>query len=278
MNYNINTNPDNNISDIYSSEKNDKSADNQDLQEYVLVDEPGRVYKRPREVREKISKSLKGKSKKYTSWLKGRTGPAHPSYIHGKGKSCDYEASKQAAWKEGVLHAYGFKCIVTGATKDLACQHLEAWSICEERRYDFTNGVPIRSDIHKQFHKEYGSSTTTLDFEKFVRDFYSWTNPFPWRQGNHEPSLSVDEIEKKQVLRKEEKKASFKQLLNSRNHTLISGDYQNARSTVVIKCENHGITQTTTFTNYKKCKNGLKCCGQEKQSLCGPCGPSSKRI
>ena len=31
----------------------------------------------------KISKAHKGKPKKYTSWLKGKTGPNHPSYKHG---------------------------------------------------------------------------------------------------------------------------------------------------------------------------------------------------
>lgn len=38
------------------------------------------------EVKQKISVALKGKPKKYASWLKNVTGSKHPSYKHGRGK------------------------------------------------------------------------------------------------------------------------------------------------------------------------------------------------
>lgn len=81
-----------------SEKTNQNPSNNMDTESsYELKDVPGKVYKRPREVREKISASLKGKPKTYTSWLKGRTGSNHPAYIHGQGKNREYDSEKHAA-------------------------------------------------------------------------------------------------------------------------------------------------------------------------------------
>ena len=52
---------------------------------------------RPPEVRAKISKAHKGKPKNYVSYLKGRKGPDHPAYKHGKGgtRKDEYDHEKK---------------------------------------------------------------------------------------------------------------------------------------------------------------------------------------
>jgi hypothetical protein len=232
-----------------------------------LINKAGQVYARSLETRMAISKGLKGKKKNYTCWLKGRTGPAHPSYKHGKGKNRDYDSRKYSAWIEGVLQKNNFKCVVTGETTNLACHHLEAWSISEAGQYNINNGVPLKKSIHTDFHGKYGASTTTAEFEDYLQTQHNWGDkPFPWRQGNHEPSLSVDQFEKKQLRLKEKKYKEFVALCASCNHEIISSDYVNAQSKVIIKCQKHNQIIETTFTNYKKCKNGLRCCGREVQA------------
>lgn len=256
-----------NFSNTFKINNNSIESSNEEIspENSTLVDKPGQIYKRPREVREKISKGLKGKPKNYDSWLKGKTGPSHPSYKHGQGTLRDSVKADQAAWKLGVLKNYNYKCIVTGSTTDLAAHHLEAWCICPERRYDITNGVIIRNDIHREFHRQYTSQTTTLDFERFLIEAYGWDKPFPWRQDNHEPSLSVEELKQQQVSAKEAKKTEFLELVASRNHIFVSGEIQNAQSKVIIYCPIHNCEHTTKVTNYKKCRTGLKCCGHQKQ-------------
>lgn len=232
----------------------------------TLKDVPGKVYKRPLEVRLKISAAHKGKPKLYTSWLKGRKGPAHPCYKHGKGKTREYDNATHAAWKRSVLKNYDYNCYVTGANTKLCIHHLEAVCICRERFYDTNNAVPLRVDIHKKFHAMYGTATTTAMFEEFLRKEFSWTKDFPWRQGNHEPSASLEDLVLKQQEITLQKQVLFRELVESRGHIWESGEYVNSKSTISIYCKTHNISCETTVTNYKKCKTGLKCCGQQKQS------------
>jgi len=96
------------------------------------------------------------------------------------------------------------------------------------------------------------------DFEHYLVNNHHWGDkPFPWRQGNHEPSVSVEEIQQSMLTLKEKKMAEFQELCQSRNHTVIQGDYINSSSKVTVKCEIHNTSYETTFTNYKRCKNGL---------------------
>lgn len=223
---------------------------NKQEDDYVLVDIPGKVYKRPKEVRIAIAKGHLGKKKKYTTWLKGKTGAAHPSYIHGQGKNREYISDKYGAWKAGVLQKYDFKCIITGENNNLVCHHLEAWSICEKGRYEITNGVPLKESLHQDFHKKYGSGTTTTQFEEYLQTEHMWgEKEFPWRQGNHEPSVSVEQIQEKQLSLREQKYSEFLNLCASRYHEVISGEYINAHSKVTVKCNKHNKTHETSFTN-----------------------------
>jgi hypothetical protein len=56
-------------------------------------------------------------------------------------------------------------------------------------------------------------------------------------------------------------------LCSERGHVIISGEYIRASSPVILFCEKHKQQYETTFTNYKKCRTGLKCCGRENQSI-----------
>lgn len=155
---------------------------------------------------------------------------------------------------------------MTGATDNLHIHHLEAYSVCPERMYDVSNGVPLSVEIHRKFHSIYGTHTTTLMFEKFLVEEYGFVlDNFPWRQGNHEPSASIDDLVLKQQTRKQKAMDDFLMLLESKGHELVSGDYINVNSKVTIYCREHKIVTETTFHNYKRCKNGLKCCGRQQQ-------------
>jgi hypothetical protein len=68
---------------------------------------------RPIEVRQKISKALKGGKKNYESWLKNKKGPDHPAYKHGLGKTRYYNSSLYNAWIEGVHQVFHYQCFVT---------------------------------------------------------------------------------------------------------------------------------------------------------------------
>ena len=142
--------------------------------------------------------------------------------------------------------------------------HLESF-IKPGIEIDITNGICICADIHKEFHKLYGTSTTTVNFEQFLQEKYSWNTPFPWRQGNHEPSFSIDIIQQNQLNQKNEKTSHFIDLVKTHGHLLISGELQNVKSNVVIYCNEHQSEYTTTFGNYRRCKTGLPCCGRAQQ-------------
>ena len=61
------------------------------------------------ETRAKISAALKGKSKNYRSWLKGRKGSDHPAFKHGQNYSNrNYDHKKHSAWIQGVKRASNF--------------------------------------------------------------------------------------------------------------------------------------------------------------------------
>lgn len=96
--------------------------------------------------------------------------------------------------------------MITGQTKNLTCYHLNSWDCCEEGRYDASNGVVISEELHKKFHSIYQHGNNTISqFEEFLRINYNMTL---WneQQGNHEPSLTTEEVLKELELKKKEKK------------------------------------------------------------------------
>lgn len=197
--------------------------------------------KRPKEVRDKISKAHKGKPKSYPSYLKGLVGEKHPSYKHGLTgtHSAEYDYEQHAAWIQGVKRAYNFKCFVTGKKNALHCHHLIGWGY-KPARYNIENGVVLAREIHNAFHDEYGRGNNTPEqFEKFCEKHYNITF-FPWRQGNHKPSFSLIEEQAKRNGFMEKKAKEFSDLVEGRGHIIINGVFSNNSSKFTIRCLHHG--------------------------------------
>lgn len=157
---------------------------------------------RPLEVREKISEAHKGKKKNYTSWLKGRTGPAHPAYKHGQGKRrVPYsEQELYDAWVQGVYQKWNFRCALTGTSVGpFEAHHLNGWNHFPEERYNIENGVLISKLVHKHFHEIYGNGKNTrVQFEEFVEMHYKdvdnqWNNQ-KINKENHQPNLNLEDF------------------------------------------------------------------------------------
>ncbi len=164
----------------------------------ILRNKKDKEYTRSMETRLRISESHRKRGTKPACGIKkGQTGPAHPAYKHGQGYNRDVDHDKQYAWRQGVMKQAGFKCFITNETDigKMQCHHLEAWCRCPEGRYDVKNGVLVSTQIHKQFHAEYGNDVGRVEFERFLRENKYWGDQlFPWEQGNHEPSLSVESL------------------------------------------------------------------------------------
>lgn len=238
-----------------------------------LKNKLNKVYKRSDDVRLKISNAHKARGTKPTAGIKkGQTGESHPSYKHGQseGRSSGYEGDKYTAWLQGVKKNCAYRCFITGETQkeNLACHHLNAWNWCIDKRYDIANGILISKIIHKHFHSIFGNDVSTADFEKYLIKYQEWDKPFPWKQGNHEPSSSVEEMLERRVSFKEKKETELSNLLASREHFIIKGKYVNCKSLITIKCGIHDETFETTFHNYNKCKHDLRCCGKQAVKDC----------
>ena len=222
---------------------------------------------RPQEVRDKIRISNTGKPKNYDVWLKGRKGPNHPSYKHGKGAANrEYDHEKHAAWIQGVKRASNFKCFITGQDHNLECHHLIGFKH-EPTRYKIANGVAIATSLHKAFHAKYGSGySTPAQFEEFCQENYNITS-FPWRQGNHNPNFSLIEEQAKIVDMSQQKANKFAKTVQDRGHEIVDGtSYINNRSVLKIRCLKHEKTYDVIPGNYKKSRLGIPCCASEKQS------------
>lgn len=227
---------------------------------------------RPPEVRQKISASLKGKKKNYVSWLKGRTGENHPSYKHGHGKRRVqiHEEKFYAAWVQGVYQTWNFCCALTGTNVGpLEAHHLNAWNTFPDERFDLSNGVLLCASVHKQFHTIYGNGgNTRAQFDAFVEQH--WKNvDCEWNKRkisdeNHQPTLTFEQIVQNQKTYKEKSFDRFLDLVQEREHKLVSGKYENIHSEICIYCPKHKSYSTTTFFNYKRSKTGLRCCGYNR--------------
>lgn len=233
------------------------------------------VWKSPRSktVCDKISKAQKNKVKNYTCWLKGKTGPNHPAYKHGKGNlraNTESQLLLLNNWKQQVLKFYNYKCFITGVINThktpLACHHLESWDINPEFRFNCQNGVVISKKIHTAFHKKYGfGQNTTLQFEKFCEETFN-INKFPWKYGNHEPSITSKVLKLENQTKKNKQELNFIELCKSRGHLVRENNYETCHSRVVIFCSKHNQKTITTYTTYKKSKFGCLGCARKKQS------------
>lgn len=121
--------------------------------------------------------------------------------------------------------------------------------------------------IHLAFHKAYGAGKNTKEqFEKFLQEKYNIFQ-YPWQHDNHEPFLSVEEIEALRASQLERQKQEFFLLIEERGHSLLSAnDGFYTSSKVEIYCSLHKTVNQTTIKKYKYCKTGLRCCGGQAQS------------
>lgn len=131
-------------------------------------------------------------------------------------------------------------------------------------RYDIENGVPVTAKIHWKFHLIYGNKNNTkAQFSQFLNDEYGIKR---FNHGNHEPSLTIENIQKRQKTYKERSHQKLLQLARKRNHSILEGVYENINSIFLIKCLTHETTHKTTAHNYKRSKIGMPCCGRDLQS------------
>lgn len=150
--------------------------------------------------------------KRRPSYLKGLTGPLHPAYKHGQGNiraTTALELKQLACWKKTVLANDHFKCFLSNektSKKDpLVCHHLEGWNRNKALRFDVRNGICLKKSIHRVFHETYGfGNNTRRQFEKFSKDFYQ-INHFPWTKGNHEPSVTIENVKNELKTLKQQK-------------------------------------------------------------------------
>ena len=73
-------------------------------------------------------------------------------------------------WMRDVFKRDNYTCSLTGirGKGELAVHHLDGWNWCIEKRYDISNGITLRKEVHELFHKIYGLGNNTKEqFEEF---------------------------------------------------------------------------------------------------------------
>ena len=81
-----------------------------------------------------------------------------------------HNSRKYRKWMRDVFKRDDYTCAITNVRGkgDLSVHHLDGWNWCKEKRYDVSNGIIIRKEIHELFHKIYGLGDNTKEqFEEF---------------------------------------------------------------------------------------------------------------
>lgn len=88
-----------------------------------------------------------------------------------------------------------------------------------------------------------------------------------WQNDDHEPSLSVEQIEARKASLHDKYKEDLLSLIKKCRHTLISANngFYN-RSATEVYCQCHNTRNETTVKKYKYSRTGLCCCGWQAQS------------
>lgn len=101
-------------------------------------------------------------------------------------------------------------------------------------------------------------------FELFLKTEFNITE-YPWRNANHEPTLTTEQMREKQKKQEEQFEENLLNLMNLRGHELRTATGYFTHSEIVVYCPIHKKLHTTKVTNYKKSKTGMPCCGKQIQ-------------
>lgn len=85
-----------------------------------------------------------------------------------------HSSVKYRKWMRDVFRRDDFTCAITGirGNGEIVAHHLDGWHWCKEKRYDVSNGVTLRKEIHDLFHKTYGNGNNTKEqFDEFKNEF-----------------------------------------------------------------------------------------------------------
>lgn len=176
-------------------------------------------------------------------------------------------------WREVIFTVYNGACFLTGNTvrEELEAHHLNSWGTSPEGRYDPKNGVLLHKTVHREFHSMVGHATTVLQFEQFASQKHGITS-FPWSTGD----VDFEKIQQKLLSLKDERLDAMKAKVDAAGLTLISFDYENKKSELVLSCPKHGQTFSVTVSNFKRNKYGAPCCSREVSNKNTP--PSQKGL
>lgn len=84
-----------------------------------------------------------------------------------------HNSVKYRKWMRDVFKRDDYTCAITGIRGgNMNAHHLEGWHWCKEKRYDVSNGVTLKKEIHELFHKIYGNGNNTKEqFEEFKNNY-----------------------------------------------------------------------------------------------------------
>jgi hypothetical protein len=100
----------------------------------------------------------------------------HPNWNHSlteeDRKNRDYSPEARE-WRTKVYKRDNYTCQLSGRRgKKICAHHIESWNSNKERRFEVDNGITLRQDIHRLFHKYYGKGNNTREqFEEFCQRF-----------------------------------------------------------------------------------------------------------
>lgn len=84
-------------------------------------------------------------------------------------------------------------------------------------------------------------------FEKFLQEKYTIFQ-YPWQHDNHEPILSIEEIEARRASQRKRQKQELLRLIEERGHRLLSAnDGFSNFSQIEIYCPQHETVNQTTL-------------------------------
>lgn len=195
-----------------------------------------------------------------------RRGREHGNWIHGEGHSRNMDSPEYRAWQEGVYARCSFCCVLTGATSDLVCHHLNGWNISPEERYSISNGVVLSRTVHNQFHTVYGAGNNTIgQFADFIENYYNGQCSVTL-YGNHDPSLTTEQFLEDRASRSQRLHEKLLVKIAGRHHELKEGVYETNKSPIKVRCKIHDQVFYTTAGKYKKAAFGVPCCMHARQA------------